>query len=80
LQGTAFTHQRTRQAGSLPHFPLHVGPGGLAAKAGGAREQAECSSALGGKLQAAKIADVEPVAGGPDGSHAWAAEGLIQGP
>jgi hypothetical protein len=76
----ALWHPRTWQAGSLLHFPLHVGPGGLAAESSGAREEAERSAAFGGKLQAAKIADVEPVAGGPDGSYARAAEGLIQGP
>ena len=75
-----FRHPRTRQDGSLPHSPLHVGPGGLAAEFGGPREQAERSSAFGGKLQAAKIADIEAIARGPDGSYAWAAEGLIQGP
>jgi hypothetical protein len=80
VQGTALRHPRTWQAGSLPHFPLHVGPGGVAAEPGGAREQAERSTAFGGKLQAAKIADVEPVARGPDGSYTSAAEGLIQSP
>ena len=62
------------------YFPLHVGPGGLAAAPRRTEEQTERPATLGGKLQAAKIAPIKPIAGRPNSPDARTPQCLIERP
>ena len=62
------------------HFPLHVGPGGLAAKVRRAQEQPQRTAGFGGKLQAAEVANIQPVPRSPNRCDASAAQSLIESP
>src|SRR4051794_2527806 len=70
----------TLNFGLWTYEPLHIGPGRLAAISRRAEEQTERSTAFGGKLQAAKVAHIEPIARCPNRSHARAAQRLIERP
>lgn len=66
--------------GHYTHFPLHIGPSGLASLARGTEEQPQRSAALSCQLEATKIAGVKRVPAGPHRADAWAAQRLVESP
>jgi hypothetical protein len=68
---------------SLSHWfylPLHVSPGRLPAEARRTQQQTKRPATFSGKLQAAKVTDVELIPRRPHRADAGAAQGLVQRP